>query len=276
MSELQTPLNDRWLLELENVSVVRDHNRILDNLSLAIPNHQHTAILGPNGSGKTSLLKILIRQFYPSVEDDQTGAVRIFGRSVWNVGELRQHLGIVSGELDHEFAAPRSGRMTALQAVLSGLDGVRLVSRITSQDSQSIDAAREALARMGAASLESRTLATMSTGERRRVLIARALIHRPAALVLDEPTTGLDIAARGQFLDQLDALAAQGTTIVLVTHHIEEIIAAISHVVLLKSGKLFAMGTRNQRIESRTMSELFDCPVKVQTNPETGRFTAIG
>jgi iron complex transport system ATP-binding protein len=265
-----------WLLELEDVSVVRDHNHILHRLSLAIPNHQHTVILGPNGSGKTSLLKILIRQFYPSVDDDQTGVVRIFGQSVWNVAELRQHLGIVSGELDHEFASPRSGRMTALQAVLSGLDGVRLVSRIASQDRHSVDAAREALARMNATSIESRTLATMSTGERRRVLIARALIHRPAALILDEPTTGLDISARSRFLDQLDALAAQGTTIILVTHHIEEIIAEISHVILLKHGQLFGAGKRSELIQNDSMSQLFDYPIEIQKNPVSGRFIAVG
>ena len=272
---MTAPITCAWLLEVDGVTVLRDQVRILDRLSLSIPNQQHTVILGPNGSGKTSLLKILIRQFYPSIDDDQTGSVRIFGRSTWNVMELRQHLGIVSGELDHEFSSARSGRMTGLQAVLSGLDGVRLVSHIASQDRKSVEAAREALHRVQMTSMENRTLATMSTGERRRVLIARALIHRPQALVLDEPTTGLDVSARSRFLDQMDELAAQGTTILLVTHHVEEIISAISHAVLLKNGRVFSEGARDHMINDERMSQLFDLPIHVQTNTTTGRFIAL-
>jgi len=253
-----------WLLELDEVTVTRGQTRILDRMSLSIPKTQHTAILGPNGSGKSSLLKVLIRQFYPSVDEGQTGTVRIFGESVWNVSELRQHLGIVSGELDHEFASPRSGRMTGLQAVLSGLDGVRLVSSISHTDKPSVTAARTALSRIGANQLENQPLATMSTGERRRVLIARALIHQPAALVLDEPTTGLDIAARHQFLIQLQDLAKSGTTIILVTHHVEEMIPAIERVIFLKDGKQSLSGSVSELIQDMPLSQLFDFPVRVQ------------
>lgn len=264
--------NHEWLLELEDVTVTRGHHRILDRMSLAIPRKQHTVILGPNGSGKTSLLKLLIRQFYPSVADGQTGHVRIFGQSTWNVAELRQHLGIVSGELDHEFASPRSGRMTGLQVVLSGLDGVRLVSHITSLSRSAIHAAREALERVGAAELENQSIATMSTGERRRVLIARALVHKPAALVLDEPTTGLDIAARHRFLDQIQEVAQQGTTMILVTHHVEEVIPAISHVVFLKSGQVNKTGSCDELLSNEPLSDLFDFPVRVEHNARSQRY----
>lgn len=275
MSDLEAlPAASPWLLELDDVTVMRDRNRILDRLSLSIPNRQHTVILGPNGSGKTSLLKLLIRQFYPSVDNDQTGNVRIFGRDVWHVAELRQHLGIVSGELDHEFASPRSGRMTGLQAVLSGLDGVRLVSRIASNDRHSVDAAREALCRMGVESLEERTLATMSTGERRRILIARALIHQPLAVVLDEPTTGLDMSARSRFLDQMDELAATGTTLILVTHHVEEIIAPITHAIFLKHGRVHAQGHCEALIQDDAISDLFDFPARIARASASGRYAA--
>lgn len=260
-----------WLLEIDQVTVVRGPIRILDRLSLRIPSSTHTVILGPNGSGKTSLLKLLIRQFYPSVDQGYTGEVRIFGQVVWNVAELRQRLGIVSGELDHEFASPRSGQMTALEAVLSGLDGVRILGHIGHHNQADWDRAREALQRSGAEGLEQRTLRTMSTGERRRVLIARALIHRPDALVLDEPTTGLDVAARHRFLDQLEQIAAGGTTVVLVTHHAEEIIEPIQYCIMLNHGRVYAEGTRAECLTNERVSELFDYPLAITAEGQSGR-----
>jgi iron complex transport system ATP-binding protein len=266
---------DSSLLKLRHVSVVRTvgtHTvRILDHLSLDIPQGQHTVILGPNGSGKTSLLKVLNRQFYPSVDDGQTGDVEILGRSSWNVEELRKRIGIVTGDLDREFALSRSGRMTALQAVLSGFDGVQLVTFTDQSDPQRIHSAEVALAQVGASHLIDRTLMTMSTGERRRVLIARALVPRPEALVLDEPTTGLDIAARAAFLNTIGELARAGITIILVTHHVEEIIPEIKSAILLKAGKVFSQGGCQSVIESDAMSELFDAKVNV-TRLSSGRF----
>ncbi len=267
----QSTLDAAWLLEIEQVSVVRGPVRILDRLSLRIPRATHTVILGPNGSGKTSLLKLLFRQFYPSVDEGHTGEVRIFGQSVWNVAELRQRLGIVSGELDHEFAAPRSGQMTALEAVLSGLDGVRVLGHLGQHGAADCDQASEALRRSGAEALEHRTLKTMSTGERRRVLIARALIHRPEALVLDEPTTGLDVAARHRFLDQLEQIAAGGTTVVLVTHHAEEIIAPIQYCIMLNHGRVFAEGSRVECLTDDKVSELFGYPLAISADGRKGR-----
>lgn len=263
------------LLKLRDVSVVRTvgtHTvRILDHLSLDIPNGQHTVILGPNGSGKSSLLKLLNREFYPSVDDGQTGDVEILGRSRWNVEELRKRMGVVTGDLDREFALPRSGRMTALQAVLSGFDGVQLITFTDQSDSKRISDAEVALSQVGAEHLTKRTLMTMSTGERRRVLIARALVPRPQALILDEPTTGLDIAARAAFLDTIRRLAQAGITIILVTHHVEEIIPEINAAVLLKSGRVFAQGTCQDVIGPKSMSDLFDANINVQRLPG-GRF----
>ncbi|MGV3484501.1 MAG: ABC transporter ATP-binding protein [Planctomycetaceae bacterium] len=265
-----------WLLQLSEVTVTRGETRILDRMSLTIPTSQHTAILGPNGSGKTSLLKVLNRQFYPSVDEGQTGSVQIFGRSTWNVADLRRHLGIVSGELDSEFAAPRSGRMTGLEAVLSGLDGVQLVSRISSLDDASVEAARQSLLRCGAADLEHQTLATMSTGQRRRVLIARALVHCPAALILDEPTTGLDIAARHRFLDLIQELAESGTTILLVTHHIEEIFPAIQRCIFLKGGRVYRDDACERLLRDEPLSDLFGFPVSVRRSAESQRYSLLG
>ncbi|TVP97723.1 MAG: ATP-binding cassette domain-containing protein [Planctomycetaceae bacterium] len=231
--------------------------RILDRISLTIERGEHTVILGPNGSGKTSLLKLLIRQFYPSVDDGQTGAVEIWGQTRWHIDELRKRMGVVSGELDREFSLPRSGRMTALQAVLSGFDGVQLLSFTAQHDAARIGEAARALRLVSAAALAERPLLTLSTGERRRVLIARALVHRPAALVLDEPTTGLDVVAAAAFLKTLSALADAGITLILVTHHIEEILPEIRRAVLLRDGRIFADGPCEDLLDGAMLSQLF-------------------
>ena len=258
------------LLNIDGVSVVRSVPggcvRILDDLSLQIPEGCHTAILGPNGSGKTSLLKLLNRQFYPSVDGGHTGTVEIFGQERWHVDELRKRLGIVSGELDREFAMPRSGRMTALQAVLSGFDGVQLLTFIDQHDGARMEQARAALAQVAAEHLAQRTLMTLSTGERRRVLIARALVHQPQALVLDEPTSGLDVAASATFLRHVRRLAQSGITIILVTHHIEEIIPEIDHVILLRGGTVFSQGDCQSQLTAEKLSELFGIAVEVRKN----------
>ena len=162
--------------------------------------------------------------------------------------------------------------MTGLQVVLSGLDGVRLVSHITSLGRPAINAAREALERVGAIELENQSIATMSTGERRRVLIARALVHQPAALVLDEPTTGLDIAASHRFLDQIQEFGEQGTTIILVTHHVEEVIPLIGHLVFLKSGHVHKTGSCDDLLCDEPLSDLFDFPVRAERDARTHRY----
>ncbi|WP_202617406.1 ABC transporter ATP-binding protein [Roseimaritima sediminicola] len=251
------------LLELEQVTVTRGPVRILDRVDITLPQGQHTAILGANGSGKTSLLKLLIRQFYPSVDGEHAGTVRILGRSDWHIDSLRRQLGIVSNELDQAFASGRSGRMTALQTVLSGFSGVRLARHLKYDGKRDVRRAGEALERMDAGHLAERTLETMSTGERRRTLIARALVHGPAALVLDEPTTGLDIAARATLLKQLGELAAGGTTLLLVTHHVEEILPAIRRVVLLKAGRVHGVGETEQMLTDDRLSDVFETPVAV-------------
>ncbi len=258
------------LLHIDRVTVVRSvpgcSVRILDELSLQIPQGCHTAILGPNGSGKTSLLKLLNRQFYPSVDAGHTGTVEIFGQQRWHIDELRKRLGIVSGELDREFSLPRSGRMTALQAVLSGFDGVQLITFTEQHDSGRVDQAHAALAQVAGEHLAQRTLMTLSTGERRRVLIARALVHQPQALVLDEPTSGLDIAASATFMRHVRRLAQSGITIILVTHHIEEIIPEINNVILLKHGKVFSQGNGESQLTAAKLSALFGIAVDVQQN----------
>jgi iron complex transport system ATP-binding protein len=253
------------LLQLEQVTVERGEVTILDRIDLTIPHGRHTAVVGPNGAGKTSLLKLLLRHFYPSVTDRSgTGTVRILGRTVWEVAELWRRMGVVSAELDRAFTRGRSGAMTALQVVASGFTAVELPERVGPLSPPMRRAAEEALAAVDASPLQSRTLETMSTGERRRVLIARALVHRPEILVLDEPTTGLDLAARHSFLRMLQSVVATGsTTLVLVTHHIEEIVPAIEQVVLLGHGRIVADAPKPQALTGEALSALYQTPIEV-------------
>jgi iron complex transport system ATP-binding protein len=255
------------ILELEKVSLVRGGTTILKELSLQVVPGQHTVILGPNGSGKSTLLKLLMRNMYPSVVDGRAGTVRLFGETEWNVWDLRTQLGFVSGEIDHHFMLGRSGRLTAEQAALTGFfsselepDESRVTEAMRTQVKQSLDW-------MGMSHLACRPLHHMSTGERRRVILARAMVHRPMALVLDEPTAGLDLKAQDQLLRHLEVVSQLGTTILLVTHHMSEILPCIERTVLLGGGQVQWSGTTLEAMQPERLSALFDCDLAVTRTP---------
>ena len=184
--------------------------RVLDSLTLTIPVGEHTAILGPNGAGKSTFMKLLTLQLYPVAAEDASGSppIRLFGQDRWDVFELRSQMGIVSADLHDRFVQGNSnGVLTGLDAVVSGFFATYGVFAHQRVSAQMRSRAAQALDRVGAAALASRTLDTLSTGEARRVLIARALVHEPKTLVLDEPTRGLDLVARHAFMDRVRAVA---------------------------------------------------------------------
>ena len=253
------------LLELTNATVVKGGVRVLDRLTLAIREHEHTAILGPNGSGKTTLLNLLTLEDRAMSEIGDPPPVRVFGRDRWHVFELRMQLGIVSAGLHQRFVAGHSaGFITGEDAVVSGFfatQGFLLNAEVTDALRER---ARQALARVEALHLRTKNVNEMSTGEARRVLIARALVTSPRALVLDEPTTGLDVVARHRFLESVRGIAREGTTIVLITHHVEEIIPEIERVVLLDRGTVHASGPAAQMLTAERLGGLFGASVRVQ------------
>ena len=246
------------LIQIEEVSVVRGGVTLLDRVSLTIAPGQHTAILGRNGSGKSTLVKLISRDLYPTNGGE---GVRIFGQTLWDVFELRKRLGLVSPALHADLV--REDGLEVLDAVLSGFFASRGVWRHHRVTETMRADGREALRRIGADHLIGSSMATPSTGEARRVLIARALVHRPEALLLDEPCAGLDPATRRLFLESLRAVAASGVTLILVTHHVEEILPEIATVVMLRDGRILRQGDKDQLLTNEGLSDLFGLPAVV-------------
>jgi iron complex transport system ATP-binding protein len=253
------------VLELTNATFVRGRTRALDNVSLTIGSGEHTVILGPNGAGKTSLIRLLTLEDRPRALGNGTPPLRLFGRDRWDVVELRTHLGVVTGELDASFGLNTSGgRVSGLDAALSGLLGSHGVFAHHELTAPMREQGRVALERVDAPYLAAKPLNEMSAGERRRVLIARALVSNPDALVLDEPTTGLDLVARHRFMETVRRLAREGTTIILVTHHVDEIIPETRRVVMLREGRVAFDGSPADALTAPHLSELFGAPMIVE------------
>jgi iron complex transport system ATP-binding protein len=246
------------LLEIEKASVMRGERIVLDRLSLRIDAGQHSAIVGRNGSGKSTLVQLIARQLYPLAG----GTVRIFGRERWRVHELRGLLGIVSPSLQSDFTDHGLEQLEVFEAVASGFFAARGLWHIHKLTDEMRARSHEALEQIG------RPMATLSTGEARRVLIARALVHRPKALLLDEPCAGLDPATRRHFLERLREIARAGTTLVMVTHHIDEILPEIGTVAMLREGRLIHFGEKPALLTDAALSQVFDTPMHVERHGE--------
>ena len=252
------------VLELSNATVIKADRPVLHELTLTIDQGQHTAIVGPNGAGKSLLVKLLTHEIRALVSEDGKSPVRVFGDDNWDVFDLRSQLGIVSADLHQRFVAGNSeGRINGEAAVLSGFlasDGILRYGTVTDDMRKK---AADALARMGASHLARRWLDELSSGEARRVLLARALVTSPRALILDEPTTGLDLAARHDFMERVRQIARDGTTLILITHHIDEIVPEIQNIVLLSHGRIVATGPKSSVLTSANLGGLFGAPIAI-------------
>lgn len=250
------------VLQLTNATVKKDETVVLHGLNLTIHEGEHTVILGPNGAGKSILVRLLTHEERPLPLDNGTAPVRVFGDDNWNVWELRSQLGIVSADLHQRFVGGNSeGRITGEMAVVSGFVASQGILRYSTITDDMKRRAADALARMGVSHLAKRWLNEMSSGEARRVLIARALVTSPRALVLDEPTSNLDVVARHSFLERVREIARSGTTLILITHHVEEVIPEIERVILIKNGRIAGSSPKREMMTSEKLGELFDGPV---------------
>ena len=253
------------VLELINATVVKGDVPVLHGLTLMIGIGEHTAILGPNGAGKSILLRLLTHEERALPLQDDSSPVRVFGDDRWNVFELRPQLGIVSADLHQRFVSGNSeGRISGLNAVLSGFVASQGILRYSAISDEMRRRAMDALKRMGAAHLAERRMNEMSSGEARRVLLARALVTDPRALVLDEPTTGLDLVARHAFMEQVRNIAKSGTTLILITHHVEEIVPEIGRVILLSRGRIAGDGAKRDMLNDATLSSVFEGAMRIE------------
>lgn len=245
------------LISLANVHVLRGDRHALNGLSLSIEAGEHVAILGPNGSGKSTLIKTITRECYPLLRDDTS--FRILGRDSWNIFELRSHIGVVSNDLMASCTRDIRGR----ELVLSGFFGSIGIWPNHHVTPEMEETAHEVMEALDAVRLADRWLDELSSGEARRLLLARALIHKPSTLLLDEPTTSLDLAALHELRGYLRKLAQSGIGILLVTHHLDDIIPEIERVVLLRNGRVFGDGTKESVLQPQPLSTLFGVPVQV-------------
>jgi iron complex transport system ATP-binding protein len=229
----------------------------LDDISLRIESGEHVCILGPNGCGKSTLIKTITRECYPVAREGSS--ISILGRERWNIFELRSLLGIVSPDLLGACTTDATGR----DVVLSGFFSSTRIFPHHHPDPAQLALADRALERMGVAHLAGRSVARMSSGEAKRTLIARALVHAPRALLFDEPSNALDIAAQLQLRVAMRELAQSGIAILLVTHHVSEIIPEIERVILLRDGRIIADGPKAEVLTSDGISRLFGIPLRI-------------
>jgi iron complex transport system ATP-binding protein len=252
-------MSEAPLIEIHNATVWRGSTRVFHHFSLTIEQHERVALLGPNGSGKTTLLKIINRELYPMAGDDTW--VRILGRERWNVWELREHVGLVSPDLQYGFHP----EATVLDAIVSGF-----FSSIGVDGRQRAHLAPEQLARaetllqsLHLEPLRDRAYRTLSTGQQRRCLLGRALVHEPRTLILDEPTSGLDLSASFEFMDRIRQRVRSGSSLVLVTHHLNEIPPEVARVIVLKEGRIVADGPKSAVLNAELLSDVYEVAVRV-------------
>ncbi len=254
--------SSKSFLKLEHVSVARGATIVLHDLSLRVAPGEHIAILGPNGCGKSTLIKLMTCELYPIVLPG--ASVEIFGRSRWNVAELRRRLGVVTCETPPESALDTS----AMDVVLTGFFSSSTLWPNLTVTADMRSAAAEALEYVGGTYLADRPLGQLSAGQQKRVLIARALVGSGTSegdrvLLLDEPSNALDLAAQAELRLTMRNLAKTGTGIILVTHHIADIVPEINRVLMMREGHLIADGPREVLLTEEKLSELFETPVNL-------------
>ncbi|WP_134321982.1 ABC transporter ATP-binding protein [Cumulibacter soli] len=258
-------MSTRDTLRLRSVDFVRAGRQILTDINLTVRAGEHWALIGPNGAGKSTILSMCGAQQHPT-----RGTVHVLGHQLGRVEirKLRESIGHVN---------PRHPLRTALsvrQAVLTGATGTTELMARWNPDKDLLARADELITTLGLDALDGATWPTMSQGERGRTLIARALITDPQLLLLDEPSTGLDVAAREQLLETVDRLhhSKPELATILVTHHLEELPETTTHAMLIKHGTVLAAGRAEDVLTTELVTESFQHPIQIEH--QDGRWLA--
>ena len=244
-------------LHLSHVNVARGENIVLHDINLSVNAGEHIAILGPNGCGKSTLIKTITCECYPLAEPETQ--VSIFGRSRWDLTELKKRLGVVSPELPGRHTLTTTGR----DAVLTGFFSSSTLWPNLIVTDEMYTRADEILAVIDAEQLRDKLVGHMSAGQQRRIMIGRALVASSQMLLLDEPSNALDLAAQADLRNLLRRLAQQGTGILLITHHVSDIIPEIDRILMMKDGRVVADGPRSQLFTEQRLSDLFRTKVRL-------------
>jgi iron complex transport system ATP-binding protein len=245
------------LLDFRNLRVMRGQKTALDDFTLRVEADEHIAILGPNGCGKSTLIKTITRECYPVARE--SSSMSILGEDTWDVFQLRTRLGIVSNDLMLSCTGDASGR----DVVLSGFFSSTAIYPNHNVDTKQRDQADAALAELKIQHLADRPVCEMSSGEARRVLIARALVHKPRALLFDEPCNSLDLAAQQSLRQTMSTLANSGSAIILVTHELADIVPEIKRVVMMSQGRIVADGPKEEILQVDRLKALFGAHVEL-------------
>ncbi|MBO66748.1 MAG: molybdenum ABC transporter ATP-binding protein [Acidiferrobacteraceae bacterium] len=245
------------LIQIEGATVFRGATLVFENLSLTIAQRCNVAILGPNGSGKTTLLKVLMREIYPVAKTHSV--VRILGESRTNIWNLRSQFGVVSSDLQYSYAEQAMG----FETVLSGFHGSVGVWGHQDFTQKEREQAKAVLMQLGIHKLADREYGSLSTGQQRRLLLARCLVNNPQHLLLDEPTSGLDLAGTFEYLATMRSLLKAGRTLLLITHNLNEIPPEIDRLILLKEGRIVADDTKSVVLTEKNLTDLYEQPVKL-------------
>ena len=254
------------IIDFENVYVSYNVNPILENINLKIKEGEHWAILGANGSGKSTLIKLISSDLYPNRK--YPFKKQIFGKDRYSIFELKKNLGIITNDL-HNYFEKQGSFLSAYEVILSGYYSSIGVFKHQDFTQEQHQKALEVLDFLEISQLKEKKVSAMSTGQLRRCIIGRALIHSPKAYILDEPTVGLDIKAQNNFIKLIRKLSKKAS-IILVTHHIEEIFPEISHIALVHKKTLFKQGRKEEILNSRNLSEIFE--IKIDLEKENERY----
>lgn len=245
------------MIELKNVTAYQHDTRGLNGVSLTIKPGERVAILGPNGAGKSTLLKLISREIYPV---DRPGSfIRLFGSERFNLWDLRSKIGFVSQDFQDDYTP----YTRALDVVLSAFFGSIGTHEHLRPAQDQIDQAKAMLSAVDMLAEEQTMFQRLSTGQKRRLLLARALVHQPKALILDEPVNGLDMGASLAMLSLLRRFCGGDHSVIITTHHIDEIIPEIDRVVLIKNGELVADGCKADVLNSRSLSDLYQADLRI-------------
>jgi iron complex transport system ATP-binding protein len=253
-------------LKLAHVNVARGDNVVLHDINLTVDTGEHIAILGPNGCGKSTLIKTITCECYPIVQPETS--VSIFGRERWDLTELKKRLGVVSAELPGRPTLETTGR----DAVITGFFSSSTLWPNLTVTEEMRQRAEEVLQQVDAMELADKPVRQMSAGQQRRIMIGRALVASSQMLLLDEPSNALDIASQADLRHLLRRLAQDGTGILLITHHIADILPEIDRILMMKDGRIVADGPKHELLTATRLQELFK--TKVQISERDGFYHA--